>query len=154
MRRTIVLLATLALTTACAHLLPSRSNAPCDPAKLAPSWLVAGSVYRDCEVDRRAIETEPKVTPAWKPTTFNHCNWSVVEFVVDTAGLPEPKSERLVSSNEPGLGVVHLKSVAAKRFLPAEKQGQRVRQVVRDPVIFIMDFKMKMTAARDTSCHP
>lgn len=154
MRRALVVAALLVISTACALSRTTAGRAACEPAKLASSWLTAGPVFRECEVDRQATEAEPKVRPAWKPTSFNYCNWSVVDFVVDTNGKPEPRSGRLVSSNEPGLGVVHLKSVEAKRFQAAEKDGRRVRQVVREPMVFIMNVKNTPPSARDTSCHP
>jgi hypothetical protein len=155
MRRIVVLFAALALTTACAHLRTSRSSAVCEPEKIAASWLAAGPVFRDCEVDQKAAVIEPQVKPKWVPSSPSKCNISIVEFVVDTSGKPEPKSERAVRYTDPGLSVVQLKTVPMNRYVPALKGGQPVRQVVRDAVVFYTATSLPTSGFRsDTSCHP
>jgi hypothetical protein len=55
-----------------------------------------------------------------------------VQFVVDVRGIPELETARVVQSNEPSFGQAVLATLANWRYEPAQKQGEAVRQIVRE----------------------
>ncbi len=65
----------------------------------------------------------------------------LVEFVVDTLGRVEPTSVRVVESDHPYFSDAVLRALPVYRFLPAEVQGRRVRQLVRLPFRFAVSPK-------------
>lgn len=60
----------------------------------------------------------------------------VVEFVVDTSGAIDPASVDLMASSDPLFTLAVSQALALTRFVPAVRQGVRVRQVVQLPVEF------------------
>ena len=61
---------------------------------------------------------------------------TVVEFVVDTAGLPDMETFGAVASTDPLFTEAARRAVGAARFVPAMLGGARVRQVVHLPITF------------------
>jgi|GEM_PF-1720235 len=107
------------------------SGTPPDSAEQAQ-----GPVFRDCEVDqpaerlggRPSINWDPP-NPAYRSNVYT-CLQTMVEFVVDTLGLPELESVRTISSNNSEFEQAVLASVGELRYRPARRQGEAVRQVV------------------------
>ena len=60
----------------------------------------------------------------------------VVEFVVDTAGSVDPASVDVMASSDPMFALAVRQALGLTRFVPAVRQGIRVRQVVQLPVEF------------------
>lgn len=60
----------------------------------------------------------------------------VVEFVVDTTGMVEPMSLRVVEASNRGFERSAREAALGARFTPARAQGRRVRQLVRQGVSF------------------
>jgi len=87
------------------------------------------------------------------PVNTDRCNTALVEFVVDTMGVPEAPGARIVSATNPEFGLLLLKSVPARRYSAATKAGTAVRQVVREPVMMLVRFDIRETgSSRDTLC--
>jgi TonB family protein len=59
-----------------------------------------------------------------------------LEYVVDTTGLAEPSSLRVLTSTHPGFEAAGRASVTASRFRPAKLNGRLVRQLVRQTLTF------------------
>lgn len=60
----------------------------------------------------------------------------IVAAVVDTLGLAENGSVRIVRSDNPGFDAAALATVRAARFRPARIYGRAVRVLVQVPVVF------------------
>ena len=60
----------------------------------------------------------------------------LIEFVVDTAGVPELGTVGIVAASHPAFGTAARDAVASARFTPAFKAGKPVRQLVQVPVKF------------------
>lgn len=95
-------------------------------------------VYRDCGVDRKARLTQDvpvdyrPATVARSPSRADMCYIAEVEFVVDTDGVPERESIRLIRSTDTAYGNAVLGTVTKWRFTPALKGDLPVRQLVRE----------------------
>jgi TonB family protein len=59
-----------------------------------------------------------------------------VTYIVDAAGLVEPSSIRIVSSDHPAFAAAVLASVGTARFTPGRVQGRAVRVLVRQIIRF------------------
>jgi hypothetical protein len=85
-------------------------------------------VFFDFQVDRRVREIAPRAAPHGSE------EGGLVQFIVDTAGVPESASLRVVK--RPPIGVVDTaaawRSIRKRRFAPAVYRGCRVRQVVQE----------------------
>jgi hypothetical protein len=99
--------------------------------------LQSGPVYRDCAVDRGARLSESSVRVDYRPTVRLRpgsvdCYYAEVHLVVDASGNPELETARLGRTNEPGWGRAVLASVRSWKYEPARKDGEPVRQIVRE----------------------
>jgi hypothetical protein len=84
-------------------------------------------------VDEKARLTTTNAHPDFQPTrSDNGCLAAEVEFVVDTTGVPEFGSPRLVRATTPAFGEAVLAMVPSLRYEPARLAGVRVRQIVSE----------------------
>lgn len=60
----------------------------------------------------------------------------LVQFVVDTLGLPEMSSLTVIKSSHELFTVAIKPTISSMRFIPAEVGGRKVRQVVQQPFEF------------------
>jgi len=60
----------------------------------------------------------------------------IVTVVVDTLGLAENGSVRIVRSDNPGFDASALATVRGAQFRPARMYGRAVRVLVQVPVVF------------------
>jgi TonB family protein len=61
----------------------------------------------------------------------------LAEFVVDTAGRPEPETIGIVSSTDPRFSASVVHALLEARFVPARLGGHPVRQLVQQPFSFV-----------------
>jgi TonB family protein len=61
---------------------------------------------------------------------------TIVEFVVDTAGLPDMETFGAIASTDPMFTEAARRAVGVARFIPAVLAGARVRQLVQLPITF------------------
>jgi TonB family protein len=61
----------------------------------------------------------------------------LAEFVVDTAGRPEPETIGIVSSTDPLFAASVVRALSEARFVPARLGGHPVRQIVQQPFNFV-----------------
>ncbi len=99
----------------------------------------AGAVaLREHEVDKPVLLAPGMSAPVY-PESLRAAGVSgsvLVEFVVDTMGRVESGSERVVQSGHAHFTAAVRAVLPKYRFLPAEAQGNRVRQLVRMPFRF------------------
>jgi hypothetical protein len=92
-------------------------------------------VFFDFQVDRPVREIAPRPAPHASEEA------GVVQFIVDTAGVPESGSLRVVARSP--IGVVDTaaawRRIRARRFVPAVYGGCRVRAVVHEQAPVLRD---------------
>jgi len=108
----------------------------CEPKELDAAWTAPAPVYRSCEVATPARQLGTPPRPDWTPPRPPQaCNTALVEFVVDTLGVPEPMGARIVRATDSGLASALLASVPGRRYTPARTRDHAVRQVVRESYV-------------------
>jgi hypothetical protein len=88
------------------------------------SYARAHGVYLETEVDRKAESLQPVVPE------FTQAGEAVLAFVVDTDGAV-PGEIQIVRTHEMWFASVAVGAVRVAQFSPAEKDGRRVKQLVR-----------------------
>ena len=136
MSRNRVVLAIVIASDACAGATTRAREASCILAPADSMYLARGPVYRDCAVDRRArlltTNGRPQFQPPTPPLAGTACYSAQIEVVVDSAGVPELETVRVVRANDPAFADAVLASLPRWRYQPALKSGVAVRQVVRE----------------------
>lgn len=97
------------------------------------------AVYPDALVDRAVVPlggAAPRYPEALRAAGVE--GTVVAEFVVDTAGRVEPASVTLADGAHPPFAQAVRQALRAMRFRPAEVDGRRVRQRVRQPFAFTL----------------
>ena len=97
------------------------------------------TVYGVDEVDFPAASLEGKSLRPDFPDSLLRAGSTgevIVEFVIDTLGIPVPGTSAILASTHPALSAAVLAAVPAVRYSPALKGGTRVRQLVQVPIMF------------------
>jgi hypothetical protein len=97
------------------------------------SIAASGAPYPACAVDRPAKKRND-LRPFFRPddtAVGTKCYRTELEFVVDTAGRPEPGDVRVVGGDSPELADAVRQALPGLRYSPAMRDGQPVRQWVR-----------------------
>jgi Gram-negative bacterial TonB protein C-terminal len=124
----------VALLAGCAqpHSAPVPTPAPsagCQAYGVDPAWARRAPVYEPCDVEQPAAAIERAPTGYHSPDCENAT--ATVVAVVDTAGIPEPRTARVVSSTSAAFAKAALNALRQWRYSPALKDGRKVRQVVQ-----------------------
>lgn len=111
-----------------------KKRGRCSGAPPDSVWMAAGPVYRDCEVDRKAElrGSEPRLpyTPPVSGTSSGRCYSAELEFVVDTAGVPELSTVRARPANHRDMEEAMRSILPVRRYQPALLDERPVRQLV------------------------
>jgi TonB family protein len=117
-----------------------------DPIQNAPSerpdldeLIAQKAVYTSDDVDRPARrDSLDDVSPVFPPSLFasRTSGLVVAEFVVDTVGKVERETVGIVSSTAPPFSAAVRSALDSATFVPALKDGHRVRQLVHQPFKF------------------
>ncbi len=132
--RNSVTLAMLSGGLGCATSGGRAGHPSCQLAQPDSVYLAGGPVYRDCAVDRRARLLSEDVMPDFHPTSefsSRQCYSAVIQFVVDTTGVPESQTVRVVRSNDQSFADALIRTVPRLRYEPASKDQRPVRQIVQ-----------------------
>lgn len=76
------------------------------------------------------VSPQPKGEPGVRATQLP----ALVQFVVDTAGVPDPRSYRVLSARDPQLAADGLDALPRWRFSPARLGQCPVPQLVQTPL--------------------
>lgn len=109
-----VLLLIVSVPIACAPVSSRPGLAACALSPADSVHLAGGPVYRD------------------PPPGGKACYTTRIEFVVDTAGRPEPATTRVMRTNNPAFSDAVVATLPTWRYQPARKNGVAVRQIVRE----------------------
>lgn len=111
---------------------------PRAPTLAGPGGPVTGGVFLHHAVDRIVVPRSDNPPPEYPEILRSAALGGevVVTFVVDTAGRVEPSSLRILRQTHPLFGDSVRRWLARTRYLAAEAQGQRVRQLVQQQVGF------------------
>ena len=113
------------------------TNSGSAPGPVSAPLLPGDGVYLSSLVqDSPELLSAP--TPAYPPLlrAAGVQGQVIVTAVVDTLGLAENGSVRIVRSDNPGFDAAALATVRAARFRPARMYGRAVRVLVQVPVVF------------------
>lgn len=117
-------------------------------------YLAGGPVYRDCAVDRRAkllgSLPAPNLELVTQPTGTPACWSAELQFVVDTAGEPEPTTVRVLRTSDPSFADAVIVTLPQWKYQPALKDGVAVRQIVRQK----RTMSMQRVSARPGDVRP
>jgi protein TonB len=96
------------------------------------------TVYSELDVDVPADVKPPTARPRYpEALRADGIEGEVIaEWVVDTLGRPEVRSFRVIRSTHRYFAEAVREVLPRMRFLPAEKNGHKVRQIVRQPFSF------------------
>lgn len=61
---------------------------------------------------------------------------AIAQFVVDTMGVPEPATFRIIRSSHEAWAAAVRDALPCMRYSPARIRGRRVRQLVQQPFVF------------------
>jgi TonB family protein len=101
--------------------------------------VASATVYTEDQVDEPARADTTKLIQPFYPDSLRAARvegGAIVEFVVDTLGVPEAATVGIVAASHPAFGDAVRNAARGARFTPALRQGRRVRQVVQVPVRF------------------
>jgi hypothetical protein len=102
----------------------------CDHADQDTSHYLHTPLYRACAVSVKALAIANDVRPEYRPSGRDRsCFSAIIQVAVDTAGLPESRTARVVRASDPGFAAAVLAIVPAMRFEPARLGEHRVRQL-------------------------
>lgn len=89
------------------------------------------AVYQECAVSTgaRQVSTPPRLD--YTPNVVRSCLSAVIEFVVDSSGMPRPETAKIVRTNDMGFANAHLSKLSQYKYAPAKKDGLPVAQLVR-----------------------
>ena len=108
---------------------PAAASAACEGYDVDPTWLRRGPLFQPCDVDEQvtAIQRVPTGfhTPDCEAAT------ATVVMVVDTAGVPEPRTVKAVQSTSAAFAKAAVNALRQWRYRPAVKGGKKVRQVAQ-----------------------
>ena len=116
-----------------------RRRGPVITAQELASLIAGMKLYTADQVDSPAVaDTANPVSPVYPDSLFRTgvSGRVVVEFVVDTLGMPNMDTFGVVAATDALFGEAVRRAVADARFSPAVRQGVRVRQLVQLPVTF------------------
>jgi hypothetical protein len=127
--------AAAAFTSSCVSV--GRRSARGDGCRLraADTLFVDGApLYRECAVDVAATNVTRAGGPLARPPGPPRDGCYVVElqFVVDTTGVPEQRSARIIRTNDQGYADAVVATLPDWRYEPAQIKHHRVRQIVTE----------------------
>ncbi len=122
--------------------------AECSPATVDSVFASVAPVYRNCDVNRPAMARDTSVFLNDLPPQGQSCLSAVVEFVVGANGLTLPQPTKIVQTNSPAFARALLRSVERWRYVPAERNGKPVRQLIR------LEAATRATSALDPPFNP
>ena len=131
--RRIALIACAVLISSGAEAQAPSTDRTCSVDVIDTARYGAGSLYRDCDVDRPA-KLKRSTRPVFNSTEGVRCAIVELEFAVDEEGRAIEATAVILSANVPEFGERTLRSLADWRYEPARKGGVAVRQVVRERV--------------------
>jgi TonB family protein len=100
-----------------------------------PDW---AQLYFDFQVEQQAAPLPGSPAPGYPETlrTRNIQGEALLQFVVDTIGMIELSSVRVLKSTHPLFALAVYQRIPAMRFQPAQVGGRHVKEMVRQPYDF------------------
>ena len=95
-------------------------------------------IYFAYQVDKPVMQMPNTISPHY-PDSLKAAKVEgevVVAFVVDTLGLADPKSLKILKSTHRLFSIAVRDALPQMSFIPAELKGRKVRQLVQQPFVF------------------
>jgi hypothetical protein len=103
----------------------------CDLRPEDAKYALGAPLYRDCAVELKA-HLQSTTRPDFQSSARSACYAVDLEFVVDTAGRPEPQTVRVVRTNDQSFAQATASTVPQWKYTPAQVAGHPVRQIVSE----------------------
>ena len=135
--RSLVLVASVAALT----MVACQMDGPGEPAgkvEAGPAVMPGAKPMRDFQVEKTAVPAPGSSAPRY-PDALRLAGVEgevLVQFVVDTAGRAEVSSFKVLKSSNDQFTKAVENSLPLMRFVPAEVEGRKVRQLVQQPFTF------------------
>lgn len=128
----VVVMAIVLIAIACASGSgKSARRTDCDLLDRDSVFVLSGPAYRDCGVDRVARRLSSDIHPDFSPTARRSaCYAADLEFVVDSAGVPETRTARIVRATDQTFAEAVVATLGRWKYDPAVRDQRRVRQIV------------------------
>lgn len=99
---------------------------------------VADQTYFEFQVDKPATHVPGNALPHYPDSlrTGNVEGQVIAAFIVDTLGRADLSSLKILKSTHPLFSAAVRAALPQMRFVPAEKGGVKVRQLVQEPFVF------------------
>jgi hypothetical protein len=107
-----------------------------------------GNPYFEFMVDTPAALLLDSPRPVAPPEVRGLAAQVLTQFVVDSTGAVEPTSVKILKASVPALGVAVRDAILRQRFTPAIAGGQRVRQLVQLPFVFLAGDSLGVAVVR------
>jgi len=98
----------------------------------------ANQAYFEFQVDKPAMPVLGSIQPVY-PDSLKAAKIEgevVAAFIVDTLGVPDPGSLKILKSTHPLFAAAVRDALPVMRFVPAELNGVKVRELVQKPYVF------------------
>ena len=134
-----------------------RRRGPVITAQELAALISGMKLFTADQVDSPAVpDSASPVSPVYPDSLFRSgvTGRVVVEFVVDTMGVPNMDTFGVVAATEPLFGEAVRRAVSGARFSPAVRGGIRVRQLIQLPVTFSIPETGRVGAPPSASSTP
>jgi outer membrane biosynthesis protein TonB len=115
--------------------------APAAPLGACPLLITPAAAEPDTQVrDTQDLTVQPRLVTHWRlqyPENLKRAGISgqaTIEVIVDTLGVAEPKSIRVISATHPDFAVPSVHAVLDSRWCPGSIRGRPVRVRIRVPI--------------------
>lgn len=106
---------------------------------IAPVGLMAQAAGASAPPGTRLVTAVPELTSPRYPDSLRTARVpgnALAQFVVDTNGVVDPSTVKIVSATNPLFADAVQNALPNMRFLPAIVNGRKIRQLVQQPIIF------------------
>jgi len=107
------------------------------PPAYAQGCAAAPKPYFEFEVTQRAqliVDSTVSPRPSRRRAATVAAEPALVQFVVDTSGVPEPRSFKVLVANDRNLADAGRQALSRWRYHPARVEGCAVSQLVQTPL--------------------
>ena len=127
-------LATAAFGSSCVMARRSGLTRGCGLRDSDSTFIAGAPLYRECAVDVKATNVTRGTGPLSRPPgpLREGCYSAELRFVVDTNGVPERRTARILGTNDSSYADAVVATLPSWRYRPARIKTRPVRQVVTE----------------------
>jgi hypothetical protein len=129
-----LMLATAAFSSSCVMARRSSLDRGCGLRDSDSTFIAGTPLYRECAVDVKATNVTRGTGPLSRPSgpLRDGCHSAELRFVVDTTGVPEQRTARILRTNDSSYADAVVATLPSWRYHPARIKNRPVRQIVTE----------------------